>query len=298
MASVETAQVTMKDFNTDERSTWCPGCGDFGILNAVKRALADLNIAPHEVLFTSGIGCGSKLPHYLLANEFNSVHGRALPVAMGAKLANSDLCVIAVTGDGDGYGIGGNHLIHMARRNVDMTHIVEDNHVYALTKGQYSPTSEVGWVTSTSPEGSIDAPINPLALAITAGAGYVARSFSGDPRHVAEMIKGAIEHPGYALVDVLQDCVIYNRINTNKWYRDRVYDIAEDGSYDPTNFKRAIELAFDPDDRIPIGVFYSAEGVQSYESQVPALRDGVPLVKRSLDEYGPDDFRKMLDDLA
>ncbi len=298
MSSVEVAELTIQDYNTDERSTWCAGCGDFGILNGIKRALVDLDIAPHQVLFTSGIGCGSKLPHYLWANEFNSVHGRALPVAMGAKLANADLHVIAVTGDGDGYGIGANHLIHAARRNVNMTHIVENNHVYALTKGQYSPTSEPGWVTSTSPHGSIDHPVNPLALAMAAGAGYVARSYSGDPKHTAEMIKGAISYPGYALVDVLQDCVIYNRVNSTKWYRERVYDISEEPSHDPTDLGKAIELSRVNGDRIPIGVFAEIPGAVPYEAQVYALREGPALVKRDLLAYGPDDYRAMLDQLA
>ncbi len=298
MSSVEAPELTMKDFNTDERSTWCAGCGDFGILNGIKRALVDLGIGPHQVLFTSGIGCGSKLPHYLWANEFNSVHGRALPVAMGAKLANADLHVIAVTGDGDGYGIGANHLIHAARRNVNMTHIVENNHVYALTKGQYSPTSEPGWVTTTSPDGSIDYPVNPLALAMAAGAGYVARSYSGDPRHMAAMIKGAINYPGYALVDVLQDCVIYNRVNSNKWYRERVYDVSEEPGHDPADLGKALELSRLNGDRIPIGVFAEIPGAVTHESQVPALREGPALVKRDLHAYGPDEYRAMLDKLA
>lgn len=288
----------MKDFETEERSTWCAGCGDFGILNGIKRALVDLSIAPHQVLFTSGIGCGSKLPHYLWANEFNSVHGRALPVAMGARLANTDLVVISVTGDGDGYGIGGNHFIHSARRNIDMTHIVENNHVYALTKGQYSPTSERGLKTSTSPEGTHEWPINPIAMAITAGAGYVARAFSGDPKHMAEMIKGAIQHRGYALVDVLQDCVIYNRVNTTQWYRERIYKLGDDAAYDPADHMQALARAQEPGERAPIGVFYRGPARPTYEEQVPALQSGPALVKRDLHAYGPADYRKMLAELA
>lgn len=298
MSETARQQVAIKDFDTDERSTWCPGCGDFGILNGIKRALTDLNIAPHQVLFTSGIGCGSKLPHYLWANELNSVHGRALPVAMGARLANTDLVVISVTGDGDGYGIGGNHFIHSARRNIDMTHIVENNHVYALTKGQYSPTSERGWKTTTSPEGTHEWPLNPLAVAITAGAGYVARAFSGDPRHMAEMIKGAIRHRGYALVDVLQDCVIYNRINTTQWYRERIYKLEDDAAYDPTDVLGAFARAQEYGERVPIGVFYRGPARPTYEEQVPALQRGPALVKRDLNEYGPADYRKMLAELG
>jgi 2-oxoglutarate ferredoxin oxidoreductase subunit beta len=298
VSSAASQTVTIRDFDTDERPTWCPGCGDFGILNGIKRALAELGIAPHEVLFTSGIGCGSKLPHYLWANEFNSLHGRALPVAMGAKLANHALTVISVTGDGDGYGIGGNHLVHLARRNLDVTHVVQNNHVYALTKGQYSPTSEQGWITTTSPEGVIEYPINPLALALAAGAGFVARAFSGDPRHMAEVVKDAIQYRGYALVDVLQDCVVYNRVNTTQWYRERVYKLSEDPDYDPTDRGQANERAHEYGDRIPIGVFYRGPERPTYESQAPALQEGPPLVRRALDAHGPADYRRMLDELA
>src|SRR5439155_17545141 len=223
-----------KLFNIDEKPTWCVGCGDFGILASVKQALAGLDLYPHQVLLVSGIGCGSKLPYYMKANGFDALHGRALPVATGAKLANHELKVVVISGDGDGDGIGGNHFMHVMRRNPDLTHIVENNQVYGLTKGQYSPTSDKGYVSTTSPEGSIEVMANPMAIAMAGGATFVGRGFAGDPKHLTELIKKAINHKGYALVDVLQPCVTYNKINTYDWYKERVYKADEDESFDNT----------------------------------------------------------------
>ncbi|MCL7454050.1 MAG: thiamine pyrophosphate-dependent enzyme, partial [Anaerolineae bacterium] len=205
--------VKVKDYASDVKPTWCPGCGDFGILAAVKQALVQVGLAPHEVLLVSGIGCGSKLPDYVTANGFMTLHGRTLPVATGARLANHGLQVIAVHGDGDGLGLGMGHFIHTARRNLNIVDILQNNQIYGLTKGQYSPTSDPGFVTSTSPEGAIEIPANPLALALTAGATFLARGFAGDVKGLAALIAMALEHEGYALVDVLQPCVTFNRKN-------------------------------------------------------------------------------------
>ncbi|MFQ6058143.1 MAG: 2-oxoacid:ferredoxin oxidoreductase subunit beta [Anaerolineae bacterium] len=275
--------LSPKDFTGPVRPTWCPGCGDYGILNAVKSALAELNIPPHKVFFVSGIGCGSKLPDYMVANGYLGIHGRTLPIATGAKLANQDLTVIVTTGDGDGYGIGGNHFIHTLRRNPDITMIVENNMVYGLTKGQYSPTSERGFVTKTSPEGVIETAFNGLALALVGGGTFIARGFAGDPRHLAQIIARAIQHKGFSLVDVLQPCVVFNRVNTYEFYRARVYKVEEEEGYDPSNFQVAWEKVREWGDRIPIGVIYQVEGVPTYEEQVPALMTGGPLVRRPLD---------------
>src|SRR5215216_2430019 len=215
----------LKLFTGGQKSTWCPGCGDFGILAALKQALAGLDVQPHQVMLVSGIGCGSKLPHYMVANGYNSLHGRALPIAQGIKLANHDLHVIAVTGDGDGYGIGQVHFVHAMRRNTDITHIVENNQVYGLTKGQYSPTSERGYISSFSPEGSIEFAINPIALALSAGATFIARASAADPKHMAAVLQAAITHKGYSLIDCLQPCVTYNKLNTYEWYRSRTYKL-------------------------------------------------------------------------
>ncbi|MEW6047592.1 MAG: 2-oxoacid:ferredoxin oxidoreductase subunit beta, partial [Bacillota bacterium] len=265
--------LDVKLYNSPVRPTWCPGCGDYGILNAVKQALSELEIYPHEVVFVSGIGCGSKLPDYIHANGFTTLHGRALPVAQGIKLANPSLHVIAVTGDGDGYGIGGNHFLHVLRRNPDITHIVENNMVYGLTKGQTAPTSQRGFVSSTTPDGSIEKAVNPLALALAGGATFVARGFSGQPKHLVRLIARAIRHKGYALVDVLQPCVIFNRINTYDWYRERVYLLDDEAGYNPADYDAAWEKAHEWGDRIPLGVIYQVTGEPTYEEQVPALKE-------------------------
>src|SRR5579871_1355029 len=263
----------IKLFKNDVEPTWCAGCGDFGILASLQRALAQLDLEPHEILLVSGIGCGSKLPYYMRANGFDSLHGRALPVATGAKLANHELKVIAISGDGDGYGIGGNHFIHTMRRNPDITHIVENNQVYGLTKGQYSPTSAKGYIAGTTPEGSIELQINPIALAIAGGASFVARGFANDPKHLTDLIMKAIRHKGYALVDVLQPCVTYNKINTGAWYKERVYKIDEQPGYDPSNYDMAWEHCREWEERIPIGVIYQEER-PTYEEEVSELATG------------------------
>jgi 2-oxoglutarate ferredoxin oxidoreductase subunit beta len=263
------------------KSTWCRGCGDFGVLNALKGALARLAIPPHEVLVVSGIGCGSKLPDYMLAYGLLTLHGRPLPFATGAKLANPDLHVIVVDGDGDAYGIGGNHLIHTARRNPNITHIVENNQVYGLTKGQYSPTSDLGYVSTTSPQGSIEPPLSATALTFTAGAGFVARGFAGDPKALATLIAEAMEFPGYAHVDVLQPCVTFNKVNTYDWYRDRTESTPADPS-ELADRHAAWERVQEWGDRIPSGVLYRADPPRpAYEAQVAALQAGFHPVRGS-----------------
>jgi 2-oxoglutarate ferredoxin oxidoreductase subunit beta len=271
----------LKIFNGGQKSTWCPGCGDFGILAAIKQALAALDLHPHEVLLVSGIGCGSKLPHYMRANGYNSIHGRALPVAQGVKLANHALQVIAVTGDGDGYGIGQGHFVHAMRRNADITHIVENNQVYGLTKGQYSPTSERGYISTFSPEGALEFAINPIAIGISAGATFIARASAADPKHMSAVLQAAITHKGYALVDCLQPCVTYNKVNTYDWYRSRTYKLEEEEGYDKSSRDHAWQKAQEWDDRIPIGIIYQDEERPTYEEQVSALKNG-PLVRQEL----------------
>ncbi len=262
-----------------EKPTWCPGCGDWGILAAVKNALAELEIPPHRALIVSGIGCGSKLPHYMRVNGFHGIHGRALPIATAAKLANHALTVLVVAGDGDSYGIGGNHLLHACRRNPDITHLVEDNRIYGLTKGQYSPTSEQGSLTVTSPEGSVELGFNPLAVAIAAGASFVARGYVGDLKHLTSLIVRGVQHKGYALIDILQPCVTFNRVNTYEFYNERVYRL-EETDHDPHDRLAAFRRAFEWGERIPIGLFYEEER-PTHEESFPALREG-PLVERPL----------------
>jgi 2-oxoglutarate ferredoxin oxidoreductase subunit beta len=243
-------------------------------------ALAQLDIAPHELVIFTGIGCGSKLPHYIKVNGFHSLHGRPLAVASGARLANHGIKIMTVHGDGDGYGMGLAHFSHAARRNLGFVDVVQNNRVYGLTKGQYSPTSTPGMRTPTSPEGAIDSPVPPLALAITMGATFVARGYPGELRHLVSILVQALQHDGYALVDVLQPCVTFNRASAYDFYNERVYKLGETG-HDVTDRTAAWERAQEWGDRIPIGVFYQVTGLPTYEAQVPALQDG-PLVQRPL----------------
>lgn len=286
--------VDIKDYAGPVRPTWCPGCGDFGIWNAMKRALVEAELAPHEVVIYTGIGCGSKLPDYMTVNGFTSIHGRPIPIAQGAHLANHDLKAIVVAGDGDTYGIGGNHFIQVCRRNADITIVVQDNRVYGLTKGQYSPTSPKGFPTKTSPppEGAIDQPVNPIALALATGATFIARSWSGDLPHLIEMMVAAIRHRGCALLDVFQPCVIFNRAYSYDYYRPRVYKLSEEEGYDPSDREAAWEKAHEWGERIPIGVIYQVEGQPTYEDQVPALAAG-PLVEQGFRAWTEEDYEAL-----
>lgn len=252
-------------------TAWCPGCGNFGILPAIKKALVELGRRPEEVLIVSGIGQAAKLPHYMKCNTFNGLHGRALPPATGAKLANHELTVIAEGGDGDSYGEGGNHLMHAIRRNIDITLIVHNNQVYGLTKGQASPTSDMGFVTKVQPEGVKAEPLNPMALAVALDCSFVARSFAGDIEHLSNVIKKAIEHKGFSLVDILQPCVTFNKVNTFVWYKSRAYKLDE-ASYDPHNRIKAFEKSLEWGDKIPIGVIYMNKR-PSYESLIAQIKD-------------------------
>jgi 2-oxoglutarate ferredoxin oxidoreductase subunit beta len=272
--------VTLSDY-AGLQPAWCPGCGNFNILKALNEALVELELEPHRVLLVSGIGQSGKLPHYTRGNVFNSLHGRPVPPAIGAKIANPELTVIAVSGDGDGYGEGGNHFIHAARRNHDITYLVHNNQVYGLTKGQASPTSDAGFITKTTPFGAVN-PVNPVSLAIVSGASFVARGFAGDAGHLADIIKKGITHRGFALIDILQPCVSFNHKNTFRWYRDRVYKLDDGSGYDPGDKKSALEKAFEWGDKIPVGVIYK-EDLPAYEDQLPALRKG-SLVTREINQ--------------
>jgi len=280
--------VTVKDY-AGGQTAWCPGCGNFGILEAVKRALVKLNLEPHQVLMVSGIGQAAKLPHYMKCNLFNGLHGRTLPVATGARIANTSLVVIADGGDGDGYGEGGNHLIHAIRRNLDITYLVHDNQVYGLTKGQASPTSEEGFVTKTTPAGAFPRQLNPLTLAISLGASFVARGYAGEIDHLVDLIAQGITNRGFSLIDILQPCVSFNHVNTYQWYRSRVYKL--DASYNPRDRPTAFQKALEWGERIPIGVIY-AEERPPYEDHYPKITE-TPLVKQPHDIKS---FAKILDD--
>ena len=270
--------ATVKDLSTKEQPTWCSGCGDFGILTVVKMAISELGLEPHNTLLVSGIGCGSKTPHFVKTYGFEGLHGRALPVATGAKLVNKDLNVIVVGGDGDGYGIGGNHFLHTMRRNLDITYLVQNNEVYGLTKGQMSPTSEKGFKSPSTPSGTLEEPVNPMALAIISGATYVARAYAFDLQHMKKLIMDAVRHKGFAIVDIFQPCTTYNKINTMAWYSQRIYKLEDDG-HDPSDKMDALRRAEEWGDRIPIGLFYKADR-PTYEDELPA--GSLPVVKHDI----------------
>ncbi|MBF0390790.1 MAG: 2-oxoacid:ferredoxin oxidoreductase subunit beta [Desulfamplus sp.] len=263
--------VEPKDYDSDFENKWCPGCGNFPIQKAMKQAFAELDIPPQKILFVSGIGQAGKTPHFMQGNMFHCLHGRALPVATGAKIANHDLNIVVNSGDGDCYGEGGNHFLAAIRRNIDITLLVHNNQVYGLTKGQASPTSALGMVTKIQKHGVTSSPFNPLATALGSGAGFVARGFSGDTDQLVKLIKAAMNYKGLALVDILQPCLSFNKINTHQWYKDRVYDIKAAG-HDSSDLAKAIVLSLEWGDKIPTGLFYEKESA-SFHSRVGVLQE-------------------------
>lgn len=268
--SVETQPVQRqpKDYKSDLEPIWCPGCGDYGVLNALFKAMSQLNLDPGKTVLVSGIGCSSRLPGFVVTYGFHSVHGRALPVATGIKLANPELTVIGVGGDGDGYSIGLGHFLHAARRNIDITYIVMNNQIYGLTKGQTSPTSSLQFVTKTTPFGNVEGALNPLQIAIVSGATFVARGYSSMPNHLARIIAEAIRHPGFALVDVFSPCVTFNKVQTYDFYKGRVYEIPE--THDPTDKFAALRLA-EEDGMFPVGIFYRVDR-STLDEQLATIR--------------------------
>jgi len=270
--------ATLDDYKGQE-TAWCPGCGNFGILSSLKKTLVAAKISPHELTIVSGIGQAAKLPHYIRCNTFNGLHGRALPVATGIALANHKMRVIVTTGDGDCYGEGGNHLIHAIRRNVNVKVFIHNNQVYGLTKGQASPTSGEGMVTKIQTQGVISGQENPLALAISLNCSFVARGYVGDPEFLQTLMTAALEHKGFALVDILQPCVTFNHINTYEWYTQRVYRLEEDYARDDR--VKAFERSLEWGERIPTGIFYR-NNRRLFEESLAVLGDK-PLVKQRTD---------------
>lgn len=276
-------------------NAWCPGCGNFGILAALKAALAELQLEPWRVCIVSGIGQAGKLPHYVKCNFLHGLHGRALPAAIGVKLANPGLKVIAVGGDGDMYGEGGGALLHAFRRNPEITCLVHNNGVYGLTKGQPSPTSPPGFRTHATPAGTGLPGFNPLAAGIAMSGSFVARGFAGDRAGLVRLIVLALKHKGFGFIDILQPCVTYNKVNTHQWYQERVFDLGAQ-QHDPLDIEQALERALewpdkDPEGRIPLGLFYSAVR-PSYGEQLPALKRGAPVDAR----VGPEQVRQAIEE--
>ena len=255
--------VHFTEFKSDEDPTWCPGCGDFGTMNGIMRALANQGNRPEETFVVAGIGCSGKIGTYMESYALHGVHGRALPVGTGVKLANPDLEVVVAGGDGDGYSIGGNHFIHAARRNVNLTYVVMDNRIYGLTKGQASPTSNPEFESSTTPEGPKQPPVNPLALALAAGGSFIAQSFSSDARRHVEILEAAIEHDGFSLVNTFSPCVTFNDVDTYDYFKDTLVDLGTDESYDPTDYEEAVQRILEGDKEY-MGILYEDPTVPSY----------------------------------
>jgi 2-oxoglutarate ferredoxin oxidoreductase subunit beta len=274
-------QLTAKDFKGLVEPDWCAGCGDFGVLNALQRSCAELGLRPHEILTVSGIGCSSNLPGYFNSYGMHTLHGRALPVATGAKLGNDELTVIVTGGDGDGYGIGGNHFIHTARRNIDLTYIVMNNQIYGLTTGQISPTSTLGMKTKSTPFGSVEMPVNPITSSIMAGATFVARGYSGDVRQLSDLMTKAIQHKGFALVDVFSPCVTFNHDNGHPFFKERVKKLEDEG-HDVGDWQSACEKAMLWGDTIYTGLFFQARETLSLGQREAVLEKGGPLAHRAM----------------
>jgi len=265
-----------EEYLADVEIHWCPGCGNFQIREALVRALAALDLPPHRVVLVTGIGQAAKIVHYLRVNGFNGLHGRTIAAAAGLKMVRPDLVVIAESGDGDLYGEGGNHLIHNIRRNLDITVIAHDNRVYGLTKGQASPTAPAGYTTRAQPFGVLSRPLNPLALALALGAGFVAQAFSGEVERTAQILAAAIRHRGFALVNVLHPCPSWNRVQTFAWYKERIRAVGEE--HDPTDFAKAMRLALSDQEVIPVGIFYAVEE-PTFEERHPVIRRGPPALQ-------------------
>jgi len=269
------------DFEHAIDIAWCPGCGNFRILKSVKDALEELELDPRMVVFVSGIGQAAKTPQYMDVHYFNGLHGRTLPAATAIKASNRGLVVIAESGDGDMYGEGGNHFMHAIRRNPDITNIVHNNMVYALTKGQASPTTRQGFVTPVQTQGVTEEPFNPIAVAIALDASFVARAFAGDARQTTDIIKKAVTHKGYALVDIFQPCVTYNKVNTYAWFKENTYYL--DDTYDPSDREAAFRKATEPG-RFPLGVIYLNRNKSVFEETLIAYRhDDRPLYQWTVD---------------
>ena len=275
-------QVTLPDLKGKVDPDWCPGCGDFGVLAALQKALVELKIQPYNVVTISGIGCSSNLPGYINTYGMHTLHGRALAVATGVKMANHELTVVVTGGDGDGFGIGGNHFIHTMRRNVDLLYLAMDNQIYGLTTGQVSPTSRLGMKTKSTPFGSVEGPINPISLALAAGATFVARAFSGEQKHLTDLIKQGLEHKGFSFIDVFSPCVTYNHDNTYPWFKQRVKKLEDDKTYNASNWMMACERSQIWGEEIPIGKFFQSTDRPSLDQAEPVLDTGGPLALREL----------------
>lgn len=270
------ARHTYREYESGLRPVWCPGCGDFAVLSALKRAMADLDLDPDMTVLVTGIGCSSQISHYLRTYGMHTLHGRLLPVALGVRAANPDLTVICAGGDGDAFAIGMGHFMHAVRRNIDVCYIIMDNQTYGLTKGQTSPTSPRGYVSKTTPSGSIEHPIDASILAVCGGATFVAQGFSGIPEHIERLISKGVSHHGFALVRVFSPCVTFNRVNTYRWYRENTVTLEGDRHHDPSDRASALALLL-KHEKIPLGIIYEDDSRTTFEEEAFAGRRPVDL---------------------
>ncbi len=270
----------IEDFKTPYSPTWCPGCGNYGIWAAFKNAFIKLGLTSQDILMVYGIGCHGHMVNYMKTYGFEGLHGRAIPVAVGAKIANHDMNVLAIAGDGDQLSEGGNHFVHACRSNYDICSIIHDNQIYGLTVGQSSPTSQKKSKSKSSPYGVVEEPINPLALSIISGATFVARSFSGDLEHLTEMIVEGIRHKGFSFIDIFQPCVVSNPLNTYSWYSERIYKL--DGNHDVKDKEKALKRAMEGPDKLPLGIFYKINK-PSFEEQI-GLLEKKPLAEQPINK--------------
>ena len=272
--------ATFKDFRNNVKPNWCPGCGDFSVQAAIQKATANIGLEPEDVAIITGIGCSGRLSGYINSYGVHSIHGRALPLAQGVKMANKDLTVIASGGDGDGYAIGMGHTIHALRRNMNMTYIVMDNQIYGLTKGQTSPSSAKGFVTKSTHKGNIEKNVAPLELALSSGATFVAQGFSSDIKALTKMIEDAIHHDGFSFVNVFSPCVTYNKVNTYDWFKEHLTSIDDIEGYDITDKQLAMKTVLDHESLVK-GIVYQDTTTPSYESQISELEHEA-LAKRDI----------------
>ncbi len=282
----------LEQYDAGRDTAWCPGCGNFPLRKALANALTDLELTPDQVTMFTGIGQAAKTPHYIRLNGFNGLHGRALPPSLGMRVANPEMKVIVESGDGDTYGEGGNHILHNIRRNPNITHLVHDNQIYGLTKGQASPTTGYDIRTAVQPRGINAEPFNPIRFAVGMKASFVARAFVGEGEHLQEMIRAAMNHKGYALIDILQPCVSFNPVNTYQWYKDRVYKLGDD--YNPEDYLTAVEKADQWGDEIPIGIIYKEEK-PTFRERISHLDEDEVLVGQKVNpselEFLMDEYR-------
>ncbi|MRG85325.1 2-oxoacid:ferredoxin oxidoreductase subunit beta [Salinibacillus xinjiangensis] len=267
--------ATVKDFRNNVKPNWCPGCGDFSVQASIQRAAANLGLEPDDLALISGIGCSGRISGYVNAYGFHGIHGRVLPIAQGVKMANRDLTVIAAGGDGDGLAIGMGHTIHAIRRNIDITYIIMDNQIYGLTKGQTSPRSQEGFVTKSTPEGSIESSVNLMEMALSSGATFVAQSFSSDIKDLTSIIEQGVNHKGFSLINVFSPCVTYNKVNTYEWFKENLVKVSSIEDYDPSDRGLAMKTLMDHDSLVT-GLIYQDKEKKSYQEMVKGYRE-VPL---------------------